>query len=98
MVARTSRVGSERNNNGSSGSKGFHRGLAFHKRYASRLTGRITKAGMVRLLLDAGPEVDARDDWGRTALFYAPVLSEVFEALHNAGADLMTATRKAIPY
>ena len=45
-------------------------------------------AVMVRLLLDAGSEVDARDDWGRTALCYAPVLSEVFEALHNAGADV----------
>jgi ankyrin repeat protein len=45
-------------------------------------------ASMARLLLDAGAEVDARDDWGRTALFYAPVSSEVFDVLHRAGADV----------
>jgi ankyrin repeat protein len=43
---------------------------------------------MVRLLLEAGAEVDARDDWGRTALFYVPVSSEVFGILLRAGADV----------
>ena len=43
---------------------------------------------MVRLLLEGGAEVDARDDWGRTALFYASVSSEKFRFLHHAGADV----------
>src|SRR6266446_1990300 len=45
-------------------------------------------ADMVRLLLDAGAEVDAQDDWGRTALFYTPVASEAFAVLLAAGANM----------
>lgn len=43
---------------------------------------------MVRLLLESGAEVDARDDRGRTSLFYAPVSSEMFGVLLRAGADV----------
>src|SRR5437868_8042920 len=39
-------------------------------------------------MLDAGAEADARDDQGRTALFFAPVSSEVFRTLLEAGADI----------
>jgi ankyrin repeat protein len=59
-----------------------------HNETSLMLAVKFADAAMVELLLDAGPEVNARDDWGRTALFYAPVPSEVFEALHNAGADV----------
>lgn len=45
-------------------------------------------ADMIRLLLEAGAEVDVRDDWGRTALFYAPTSSEGFGVLLHAGADV----------
>ena len=44
--------------------------------------------GMVRLLLESGAEVNARDGMGRTALFYAPVSSEVCGILLRAGADV----------
>lgn len=43
---------------------------------------------IVRLLLEAGAKVDARDDWGRTELFYAPVSSETFAVLLRGGADV----------
>ena len=43
---------------------------------------------MVRLLLDVGAKVAAQDSWGRTALFYAPVLSETFKVLLSAKADV----------
>ena len=52
------------------------------------LAVKFAGADMVRLLLEAGAEVDARDGWGRTALFYAPVSSEVFGLLLRAGADV----------
>ena len=43
---------------------------------------------IVRLLLGAGAEVNAIDDWGRTALFYAPVSAESFGILLSAKADV----------
>ena len=43
---------------------------------------------MVRLLIEAGAEVEARNAWNRTALFYAPVSSEVFKLLLEVGADI----------
>ena len=43
---------------------------------------------IVRLLLEAGAEVNAIDDWGRTALFYAPVSAESFGILLSAKADV----------
>ena len=52
------------------------------------LAAKFTGANMMRLLLEAGAEVHARDDWGRTALFYAPVSSEGFGVLLRAGADV----------
>ena len=61
---------------------------AEHEETPLMLAARFADAGMVRLLLDAGAEVDALDDKGRAALFYAPVPSEVFEALRAADADV----------
>jgi len=52
------------------------------------LASKFAGAEMLRLLLCAGAEVDARDDRGRTALFYAPVFSEGFKVLLCAGADV----------
>jgi ankyrin repeat protein len=52
------------------------------------LAAKFGDADLVRLLLVAGAEVDARDDSGRTALFFAPVPSEMFKMLVEAGADL----------
>ncbi len=59
-----------------------------HNETSLMLAVKFANADMVRLLIDAGAEVDARDDSGRTALFYATVTSEVFEALLGAGADI----------
>ena len=52
------------------------------------LAAKFADAAMVRMLLDAGAEVDARDDQGRTALFFAAVSSEMFQVLLAAGADI----------
>ena len=52
------------------------------------LATRFVEVAMVQILLDAKADVDARDDWGRTALFYASVKSEVFGRLIKAGADI----------
>lgn len=52
------------------------------------LAVKFADATMVRMLIDAGAEVDARDDSGQTALFFAPVLSEVFKVLLEATADV----------
>lgn len=52
------------------------------------LAVKFADAAMVRVLLDAGAEVDARDDRGRTALFFAAVSSEVFRVLVEVGADV----------
>lgn len=52
------------------------------------LAVKFSGADMMKFLLEAGVEVDARDDWGRTALFYAPVSSEKFGVLLRAGADI----------
>jgi ankyrin repeat protein len=49
---------------------------------------KFADAGMVRLLLNAQADVHARDDKGRTALYFAPVSSEVFKLLLEAGANL----------
>ena len=59
-----------------------------HRETPLMLAIKFANADMVRLLLEAGAEVDARDDWGRTALFYAPVSSEVFALLLRAKADV----------
>ena len=59
-----------------------------HGETALMLAVKFAGVEMVRLLLEAGAEVDARDEWGRTALFYAPVSSEVFGALLCAGANV----------
>ena len=52
------------------------------------LAAKFAGADMMRLLLEAGAEVDAQDGWARTALFYASVSSEGFGVLLRAGADV----------
>lgn len=61
---------------------------AEHNETPLMLAVKFASVDMVRHLLEAGAEVDARNDRGRTALFYAPVLSEVFGVLLRAGADV----------
>lgn len=52
------------------------------------LAAKFADVAMTRLLLNAEAEVDARDDSGRSALFFAPVSSEVFNVLLEAGANV----------
>ena len=59
-----------------------------HRETPLILAAKFAGAEMVRMLLEAGAEVNARDDRGRTALFYAPVLSEEFGALLRGGANV----------
>lgn len=59
-----------------------------HEQTPLILAAKFAGADMMRLLLEAGAGVDARDAWGRTALFYAPITSEGFGVLLRAGADV----------
>src|SRR6185295_3561274 len=51
------------------------------------LAAKFADERMAEVLLTAGAPVDARDDEGRTALFFAPVGSPLFAVLLAAGAD-----------
>jgi uncharacterized protein len=59
-----------------------------HEETPLMLAVKFAGVDMVQLLVEAGADVDARDSWGRTALFYAPVSSEAFRVLLRAGADI----------
>lgn len=59
-----------------------------HDEGALVLAAKFGDAEIVQMLIDAGAEVDARDDKGRTALFYAEVGSDSFARLLAAGADV----------
>jgi uncharacterized protein len=61
---------------------------AEHDEAAIALAAKFGDAEIVQLLIDKGANVDARDDKGRTALFFAPVGSESFACLLAAGADI----------
>ena len=52
------------------------------------LAAKFCDAEIVELLINKGAKVDARDDQGRTALFFAEVGSNVFTSLVAAGADV----------
>ena len=52
------------------------------------LAAKFDDPAILRLLLNANAEVDARDDKGRTALFFASLQSETLKELLEAGADL----------
>jgi len=58
------------------------------------LAAKFANADVVRLLVGAGAAIDAQDDWGRTAMFYAPISSEVFKALIESGADVHTRDKR----
>lgn len=60
------------------------------------LAAKHAYAPMIRQLLNAGADVEARDDEGRTALFFAPVSSEVFQTLLEAGANIHTRDERGI--
>ena len=59
-----------------------------HDEAAIILAAKFADAEIVELLLDKGAKVEARDDRGRTALFFADVGSKVFAGLVAAGADI----------
>ena len=61
---------------------------AEHEETAIILAAKSGDAEIVQLLIDKGADVEARDDRGRTALFFAPVGSESFVGLLAAGADI----------
>lgn len=58
-----------------------------HDEAAIILAAKSGDAEMIALLINEGAQVNARDDEGRIALFYAEVISPVFESLVAAGAD-----------
>ena len=59
-----------------------------HDQAAIILAAKFGDAEIVELLINKGAKVDARDDEGRTALFFAEVGSKVFASLVAAGADI----------
>jgi ankyrin repeat protein len=59
-----------------------------HNEAALLLAVRHANAEIVRLLIDEGADVEARNDEGRTALFFAQVGSETFDHLLACGADI----------
>jgi uncharacterized protein len=61
---------------------------AEHDEAAIVLAAMFGDAEIIQVLIDAGAEVDARDDKGRTALFFAQVGSDLFARLLAAGADV----------
>ena len=58
-----------------------------HDEAAIILAAKSGDAEMIALLINEGAELNARDDEGRTALFFAEVSSQVFGSLITAGAD-----------
>ena len=59
-----------------------------HTQAAIILAAKSGDAKIVELLIQEGAKVDARDDEGRTALFFANVGSKVFGSLMSAGSDI----------
>jgi ankyrin repeat protein len=59
-----------------------------HDQAAIILAAKFGDAEIVEFLINKGAKVDARDDEGRTALFFAEVGSKVFASLVAAGADI----------
>jgi ankyrin repeat protein len=59
-----------------------------HDQAAIILAAKFGDEETVELLINKGAKVDARDDQGRTALFFAEVGSQVFASLVAAGADI----------
>ena len=59
-----------------------------HNEAAIILATKFADAETVELLINKGAKVDARDDRGRTSLFFADVGSKVFGRLVAAGADI----------
>lgn len=59
-----------------------------HGETALSFAARNADAPLVRLLIESGAGVNERDEWGRTAVFYAPLKSEAFEVIVGNGADI----------
>jgi ankyrin repeat protein len=59
-----------------------------HNETALILAAQFADAQIVRLLLERGAQLEARDNYDRTALFCAPVPSEIFDILLDKGANL----------
>ena len=66
---------------------------AEHDEAAIVLAAKFGDAEIIQTLIDVGAEIDARDDTGRTALFFAQVGSDVFSRLLAAGADVKATDR-----
>lgn len=58
-----------------------------HNQAAIIVAASLGDKDLVELLIDEGAEIEARDDRGRTALFFANARSEKFATLISAGAD-----------
>jgi ankyrin repeat protein len=65
-----------------------------HNEAAIILAAKFGDAEIVELLLTEGAKVDACEDQGRTALFFAEVGSETFVTLLAAGADVNAVDRE----
>jgi ankyrin repeat protein len=59
-----------------------------HDEAAILLAAKHANAEIVELLIDEGADVEARNDVGRTALFFAGADSETFARLLAAGANI----------
>jgi ankyrin repeat protein len=64
---------------------------AEHDEPAMVLATRFGDKKLVQLLIDEGAKINARDDRGRTALFFAEVSSEIFAVLIASGTDVHAA-------
>jgi ankyrin repeat protein len=59
-----------------------------HEQTAIILAARFGDKELIEMLINEGAKVDARDDKGRTALFFTDVGTEIFASLLASGANI----------